>query len=155
MYPSCLEHPEIRFAILSTLYQKHYSPQLGHPQGTDMIIQEAGLGNVERDDVVGDVVYLEDRGLIRAVSRPIGHPYPPYIIITSYGIDFVEAVINQSIETIESTAVSTQIKSDFREISRNNSPSSRVKKIMEYAKLNTDLWINITKIAGQFFSTGL
>ena len=88
-----MEHQEIRFRILSTLYQKHYSEQLGHPQDTEKIIQEAGLNNINKNDVNGDVVYLEDKRLITA-TKLLGHDYPPSISITSYGIDFVENVVN-------------------------------------------------------------
>jgi hypothetical protein len=146
-----LEHQEIRFRILSTLYQKHYSEQLGYPQNTEKIIQEAGLSEIAKSDVNGDVVYLEDKRLIKAAMKPLGHAYPPFITITSYGIDFVEKVVNQSIISIDGTDIDSRTKSEVKEISKEDSPSAKIKNLVEYAKLHTDLWLNITKIAGQFF----
>ena len=58
-----MNHREIRFNILHNLYQKHYSDQLKHPQMTDMIIQDSDLGNLDRNLVYGDIVYLVDSGL--------------------------------------------------------------------------------------------
>ncbi len=134
-----LEHQEIRFRILSTLYQKHYSEQLGHPQNTEKIVQEAGLNNINKNDVDGDVVYLEDKCLIKAAMKPIGHVYPPFISITSYGIDFVENVVNQSIISFDSSGLDIQTKREVKEILNDDSPSTKIKNLVEYAKLHTDL----------------
>jgi hypothetical protein len=77
-----LDHAEIRFRILYILYQKYYSEQLGHPQITENIIMEAGLNQINKNVLYGDIIYLENKGLIHGEFM-LGHAYPPWIRITS------------------------------------------------------------------------
>jgi len=50
-----VKHQEIRFHILHYLYSKHYAGEPGIYQELDNIINEVGLGDVERHLVIGDV----------------------------------------------------------------------------------------------------
>jgi hypothetical protein len=61
-----VNHAKIRFNILLYLYQKHYSHRLGHEQPVDEIIGAAGLSNIDRSAIYGDVIYLNNRDLLLA-----------------------------------------------------------------------------------------
>jgi hypothetical protein len=89
-----MRHAVIRYWILFTLYLKHYSDELGQPQITDKVIQEASLEYVERNMVNGDIVYLKERNSIQG-NYIIGQSYPYAIIITSEGIDKVENMLQR------------------------------------------------------------
>jgi hypothetical protein len=65
-----------------TYIKKLYSDQLGHYQRTNKVIEELGLSKVDKNDIYGDVVYLENKGLIKGQST-LGYAYPPWMIITS------------------------------------------------------------------------
>ncbi len=75
-----MQHEEIRYRILFTLYIKHYSEQLGNPQVTNKVIEEAGLEYVEKNMVYGDIVYLKESNLITGMNV-LGQPYPYTLII--------------------------------------------------------------------------
>jgi hypothetical protein len=105
---------------------------------------------IDKHEVYGDVVYLENKGLIKG-TFVLGSAHPPWIIITSYGIDFVENVINQSIETLDSSNLTDSVKKEIREISNELSPSVKIKRVVEYAQLQREPWVNIVKIAKDRF----
>jgi hypothetical protein len=132
------------------LYQKHYSKDLGHPQATDNIINESGLEKIEKNELYGDVVYLEKRGYING-QYILGYAYPPWISITSEGIDFVERVIDESIETIDDSSFGENVKSEIKEISNETNPSIMVRRVVEYAQSHNDPWVNIVNIAKEKF----
>jgi hypothetical protein len=143
-----MNHDEIRFNILRILYQKHYGGELKQLQTTDEIIQEAGLGNIDKNVAAGDIVYLEDKNLINGTT-PLGHAYPPWISITSSGIDFVEVVINTFVKDVEITQVTEKVKSDVRELAQEGNRSKKIKSIVDYAQTVTALWLNIINIVSR------
>jgi hypothetical protein len=128
-----LEHREIRFKILYTLYNKHYSDQLGHQQQTDKVIEESGLSNIDKNEVYGDVVYLENKGLVKGQSA-LGYAYPLWMIITSYGIDTVENAVNNFIKNLDLLeAVDPEIKKEIKIISKTEqSTSSKIRIVFNY-----------------------
>jgi preprotein translocase subunit Sec63 len=131
------------------LYQKHYSPELEQPQDTEKIIQESGLENIDKNQVVGDIVYLEDKNLIKGMPL-VGHVYSPWIKITSYGIDFVENVVDAFVEKIEGSDTNDEVKSRIKELSKETDNSKKIKSIMEFAKTNTGLLTDLLSIAKYF-----
>jgi hypothetical protein len=95
-------HQEIRYRILFTLYLKHYSDQLGHPQVTERVIEEAGLQYVEKTMVFGDIVYLKEGNLIKGMDI-LGQAYPYTLSITSKGIDKVETMIDKFVQFLKTS----------------------------------------------------
>jgi hypothetical protein len=146
-----MDHNEIRFRILHTLYQKHYSPQLQHPQNTDKVIEEDGLANTDKYEVMGDIVYLEEKHLIKGNSF-LGDKYPPWVKITSYGIDFVERVFERFVQNLEKENIDNESKSKVRQLlNENNSMSSKIQTVVDLAQKYTGLWLNIIQIVGSLF----
>ena len=145
-----MEHQEIRFKILYNLYEKHYSEELGHHQQTDKVIEESGLSKEDKNDVYGDVVYLENKGLIKGQSA-LGHAYPQWMIITSYGIDTVENAVDNFMKNIDSIDLKPQAKKDIKDISeRKQSTSAKIKIVFNYLdRLNLVILLanEIAKIA--------
>lgn len=146
-----MEHQEIRFRILHTLYQKHYSDQLGHAQQTDKVIEESGLSSINKPDVYGDVVYLKDKGLIKGQSA-LGYAYPPWITITSYGIDTVENGVNNFVKNVDLIeSIKPQVKNDIKRVSQlEESTSTKIKTMFDYLDrlhLLTPLVNEIAKIS--------
>jgi hypothetical protein len=144
-----LSHQGIRFNILHALYQKHYGGQPGHIQITDEIIREAGLNNIDKNLVIGDIIYLKDKHLINGTKTPLGDAYPRWMIITSSGIDFVDNVIARFIEGIENLQVSGQVKSHVKELAKESNITKRIKVVIDYAQSVTALWLNIMSIANR------
>jgi pantothenate kinase len=105
------------------------------------------LIDIDKDDV-GDIVYLEGKYIIKGEPL-IGKKYSLWIKITSAGIEFVEKVIDRFIENIENTrADNDEAKFKVKELSKENNISKKVKSIIEFAKTNTDLWLEILNIMG-------
>jgi hypothetical protein len=81
-----------RFLILYLLYYKHYTGK-SYLHDTNAIIQEHDLQFVNNQLSIGEVIYLRDHGLIRALNN--GKLYLPRIAIDSKGIDVIERILNQ------------------------------------------------------------
>lgn len=134
-----MEHQEIRFRILHTLYQKHYSDQLGHLQQTEKIIEESRLSDASKADKHGDVVYLEGKGLIKGQSA-LGYAYPPWITITSNGIDVVENTVNTFIRSVESIEyIPPNVKNDIKRVSNEQSTSAKIGVLVGFLDRLPDL----------------
>jgi hypothetical protein len=144
-----VNHQQIRFNILHTLYQKHYSPELEQPQDTEKIIQESGLGDIDKNQLAGDIAYLEDKNLIKGMSL-VGHVYSPWIKITSYGIDSVENVVDRFVEKVEGSDTNIEVKSRIKELSEETDTSKKIKSIIEFAKTNTGLLADLLSIVKSF-----
>jgi hypothetical protein len=123
-----LNHQEIRFHILRVLYQKHYGGQLNQLQTTDKVIEEAGLGDVDKNVVTGDIVYLKDKHLVNGTKTPLGYAYPPWMTITSSGIDFVDNVINTFLRDAEKMHTSDEVKSHIKKLAEEGNMLKKNKK---------------------------
>lgn len=134
-----MDHQEIRFRILYSLYQKHYSPELGHPQSIEQIISDAGLSSISLNEIYGDVVYLEDKGFIKGQSA-LGYAYPLWISITSQGIDFVENIVNDVFEDIRKKHRTNVVYKFIKELQNEGEHSNRVKKVVEHVQMNSNSW---------------
>lgn len=95
-----MKHEEIRFRILFTLYIKHYSNELGHPQLTTQIIKDAGLEYVEKELLYGNIVYLRDRDWVKGMDI-LGQAYPYTLTITSMGIDEIDKKIDEFLKFLK------------------------------------------------------
>jgi hypothetical protein len=138
-----MDHNEIRFKILYTLYQKHYSPELERAQDTEKIIRESGLGDIDKNQVAGDIVYLENKYLIKGVPL-IGHIYSPWIKITSYGIDFVDMVVDRFTRNFENENIDYESKSKVRELlKQNNNRSAKIQNVVDLGQKYTSLWLKV------------
>jgi hypothetical protein len=146
-----MDHNEIRFKFLHTLYQKHYSPELLQPQNTENIIQESGLGDVDKNQVAGDIVYLEEKHLIEGTPL-IGHKYSPNVRITVYGIDFVQKVFDRVNRDLESENIDNESKTKIRELlQEGESTPTKIQKFVDFAQKSTALWLNTMQIVGFLF----
>jgi hypothetical protein len=72
------------------------------------------------NQVAGDIVYLENKYLIKGVPL-IGYTYSPWIKITSSGIDFVEMVVDRFTRNFENENIDNESKSKLRELLKENS----------------------------------
>jgi hypothetical protein len=120
---------------------------LGHPQVTEHILDESGLQQIDRKVLYGDVLYLENKGLIKGEFM-LGSAHPPWISITSFGIDFVESIVDES---IQNNIMKKHITNEVDQILREIDPAKKVKKVVEYAQKTGDQWMNIVKIAKSRF----
>jgi hypothetical protein len=103
-------HNDIRFKILSNLYDYNFTDHEEHTIPVDInFTKSLGLNESYQNLVIGDINYLYDKGLIKGL-RQIGVPYPSRVQITSKGIDAIESVINQSL-----IALRNQIRRKKRE----------------------------------------
>jgi hypothetical protein len=93
-------HNDIRFKILSKLYDYNFTDRPDHTIPVDInLTKSLGLNESHQNLVIGDVNYLYDKRLIKGL-RQIGVPYPYHVHIASEGIDAVQSVINQSLVSI-------------------------------------------------------
>jgi len=105
--------------------------------------------NIDKNQVAGDIVYLEDKNLINGMQL-VGHVYSPWIKITSYGIDSVENVVDTFVENVEESGTNDEVKSRIKELSKETDNSKRIKSIIEFAKTNTGLLADLLSIAKSF-----
>jgi len=122
-----MNHDEIRFRILHDLYQKYYSGGLLRYYSTDSVIKESGLGDIDINIVLGDVLYLKNKGLIRGMMV-IGTAYPIQISIESHGIDTLENFVTRSVNTITSSDLDINSKQEVEEIKKEENVQTKIKK---------------------------
>jgi len=60
-------------------------------------MEDGGLFYIKENEVVGDIIYLENKGCISSNNK-IESSFPIFIKITSLGIDKAEEIINAFIE---------------------------------------------------------
>ena len=113
------------------------------------MFNELAFGDVDKETYYGDVLYLHNRNLIHG-EMILGLSYPPWIRINENDIDFVENVLDSSMEKLD-TIVDVKTREDMKEIVEEPNPSAKLKKLLEFVKLHTDLWLNIAKIMKDFY----
>ena len=142
---SILNHQEIRFRILYTLYQIYYGGERYDVQQTEHVINKAGLEPVDKNDVYGDLVYLQKKKLVDTM-QPIGMTFPMTMIINEKGIDAVEEIMEQSIATLKQ-ADDNETKKNLDTILEEASSSGRAAKLFEYMKKRPDLFVSVIEKA--------
>jgi hypothetical protein len=142
-----LDHQEIRFRILYNLYEKYYGGQLGRPQVVEEIISESGLTEIDKQILYADVLYLENKGLVKG-EFILGYAHPPWIQITSIGIDFVESVVEELIEVDIRPRHGTN---QANEILQEQDPVKRISKTVNYVQSSEEQWKKFMKITGNKF----
>jgi hypothetical protein len=125
-----MNHEEIRFRILYTLYQKYYGGQLKRYQNTEEIIKESGLDNIDRNIVLGDITYLKDSCLIVGLGVS-GSAHPPHIRINTSGIDRVETFANSSLNS-DHTSLSDDLRQEIQQIKSENNITTKIKKVYNF-----------------------
>lgn len=130
-----MNHQEIRFRILHTLYQKYYGGQPTDHLNIDTVIRESELG-VDADVAFAEIIYLRNSGHIDGIGT-LGKAYSLHIKITNYGIDAVESIAERALNSLaESTNSSVQSK--INEIREEKNPNSRTRKSVDYIKEHPD-----------------
>jgi hypothetical protein len=142
---SILNHQEIRFRVLYALYQIYYGGKRYDVQQTEHVIKQAGLAEVDKNDVYGDLVYLQRKKLIDTM-QPLGMTFPMTMIINEKGIDAVESIMEQSISTLRQ-ADDSETKKNLDTILEEVSPSGRLTKLFEYMKKRPDLFVAVIEKA--------
>jgi hypothetical protein len=109
---------------------------------TDSLIDDSGLGEIDKNLVYGDIMYLADSGLVKG-QYMLGRASPFAIQITNHGIDVVESIIDDFVQDLETAKIGNDVKTDMRQISTENSPNIRIKKVWEYVKEHPDFILNV------------
>lgn len=116
-------------------------------QNTENIIKESGLEVIDKDDVYGDVVYLERKKLIGSI-HPVGMTYPLMIMINVDGIDAVDIIMDQSLEALRNKT-NDDTKRDLQDILNESNPNDKIHKFINYVKNRPELFVSIVeKIIG-------
>lgn len=127
-----MNHQEIRFSILHYLYNKHYGEELGHYHSVEDIRNNPQLKDIDKHLVYGDVVYLQDKGLVDGVVS-IGDTYPTPIKITAFGIDIVDEITNKLIQEMKD---SNENQQEINPIINESNQKTKTEKVLEYVKAN-------------------
>src|SRR5438132_63710 len=122
-----MNHDEIRFRILHILYEKYYDGGLMRTYSIEDVIKESGLETVERNLVLGDILYLKNKGFVNG-DMQLGVPHPTAIGIETFGIDTLENFVTHSMNKIITEDLDIQTKDEIEEIRKEESITSKVKK---------------------------
>jgi len=131
---------------LYTLYQKHYSEELGRQQQTNKVIEESNLSSIDKAKISGDVVYLKAKGLIEGQTF-LGYAYLPWITITSYGIDTLENSVGNFIQNVDTANVEQPVKDEIKYISKKDySFSEKIREVVDYLQKHAALFALVKDI---------
>lgn len=81
-----MNNDEIQFKILKFLHDKHFAGEMMHFFTVEEIIEGAGLGNANREAVLGNLLYLYNKNFING-TRQLGVAHPTSAYINELGID--------------------------------------------------------------------
>jgi hypothetical protein len=118
---------EIRFNLLSILYEKYY--EYGErPISTDNIIIELNLSD-DTQNVYDNISYLSEKNLIWA-QKLQNETYHSLVRINEKGISLVEKLLGLTLDKIQDEA----LKEKLRLILNDANPSSRMRRFLELTK---------------------
>jgi hypothetical protein len=122
-----MEVDDIRFNLLSTLYEKYY--EYGErPVSTDNIIIELNLSD-DSQIIYDNISYLSERNLIWAQNLQ-NEKYHSLVKINEKGISLVERVLALTLDKIQDEA----LKEKLRLILNDANPSSRMRRFLDLTK---------------------
>lgn len=118
---------EIRFNLLSILYEKYY--EYGErPISTDNIIIELNLSD-DTQNVYDNISYLSEKNLIWA-QKLQNETYHSLVRINEKGISLVDKLLGLTLDKIQDEA----LKEKLRLILNDANPSSRMRRFLELTK---------------------
>jgi hypothetical protein len=122
-----MEVNDIRFNLLSTLYEKYY--EYGErPISTDNIIIELNFSD-DSQIIYDNISYLSERNLIWAQNLQ-NEKYHSLVKINEKGISLVERVLGLTLDKIQDEA----LKEKLRLILNDANPSSRMRRFLDLTK---------------------
>jgi hypothetical protein len=122
-----MEVDEIRFNLLSILYEKYY--EYGErPISTDNIIIELNLSD-DTQNVYDNISYLSEKNLIWA-QKLQNETYHSLVRINEKGISLVDKLLGLTLDKIQDEA----LKEKLRLILNDANPSSRMRRFLELTK---------------------
>jgi hypothetical protein len=122
-----MEVDDIRFNLLSTLYEKYY--EYGErPVSTDNIIIELNFSD-DSQIIYDNISYLSERNLIWA-QKLQNEKYHSLVKINEKGISLVERVLALTLDKIQDEA----LKEKLRLILNDANPSSRMRRFLDLTK---------------------
>ena len=141
-------HWDIRFKILSVLYNRHFSVGIEEtiPVNPNIISEFASL-NINQNLILTDVIYLHKKNLITGYNM-FGFAYPPRIKIDTLGIEYLESIVNDSLHQLANTVTDTALKTQVDEAIQETDKISKLDKwctiIGENASI-IELVVNVVK----------
>lgn len=122
-----MEVNDIRFNLLSILYEKYY--EYGErPISTDNIIIELNFSD-DSQIIYDNISYLSERNLIWAQNLQ-NEKYHSLVKINEKGISLVERVLGLTLDKIQDEA----LKEKLRLILNDANPSSRMRRFLDLTK---------------------
>lgn len=122
-----MEVDEIRFNLLSILYEKYY--EYGErPISTDNIIIELSFTD-DSQSIYNNISYLNERDLIWA-QKLENEKYHSLVKISEKGISLVERVLALTLEKIQDEV----LKEKLRLVLNDANPSSRMRRFLDLTK---------------------
>jgi hypothetical protein len=122
-----MEVNDIRFNLLSILYEKYY--EYGErPISTDNIIIELNFSD-DSQIIYENISYLSERNLIWAQNLQ-NEKYHSLVKINEKGISLVERVLGLTLDKIQDEA----LKEKLRLILNDANPSSRMRRFLDLTK---------------------
>ncbi|HEY7110786.1 MAG TPA: hypothetical protein VH415_15275 [Nitrososphaeraceae archaeon] len=122
-----MEVDEIRFNLLSILYEKYY--EYGErPISTDNIIIELNFTD-DSQSIYDNILYLNERDLIWA-QKLENEKYYSLVKINEKGISLVERVLALTLEKIQDEV----LKEKLRLVLNDANPSSRMRRFLDLTK---------------------
>ena len=139
-----IDHQEIRFRILHTLYQKYYGEHIEHYHETEDVITESDLEGIDYDVTCADIVYLKKGRLIEGLYG-MNMAYPVQIKIENPGIDAVERIVEQGLGKLAASD-NNEFQNEARAISAEKNPPTKAQKFLGYIKQHPDSVVLIGNI---------
>ena len=123
-------HDNLRFKILSKLYEFQFGGNTGKYASTVDLVDEITEKDDEKHHLLVETLYLGKSGYIKP-HQTSGVFYPRAMMIENYGIDLVDGIIDQSVQELESADIDLEDKSKLTEIKSAPDKKTKFEKFKE------------------------
>ncbi|MGI0083331.1 MAG: hypothetical protein ACREAG_08525 [Nitrosopumilaceae archaeon] len=144
-----MNHEEIRFKILDNLYRRFFESGGTDYSYGERIASESGLSDLDLKLINAEIRYLEGKGFVK-IDAYADDGTPGLIAITSFGCDVVEKIVDRSMNELSTESSDIKIKEKIDELKREQSPSERTTKIVDWAMQMPDAIFTLLNIAKTF-----
>lgn len=130
-------HDNLRFRILSELYELFFGDGAGRLVFTKPFVEQIAKSEEEHNLLFGETVYLGDAGYVH--PNYTSRPFPYTIRMENSGIDLVENIINNSVSELETSEIDADAKAKVSEIKLEPNKKSQIEKLKDlYNEYNGD-----------------
>jgi DNA-binding transcriptional ArsR family regulator len=141
-------HYQKRLKILGYLYEKYFKGNISHIS-TDKIVTDTKIGDPNSSEIIREFNYLYEKRLIES-NLQLGRKRVSDAKISTYGIDEIELILNQSLQESSNLKLSPTDRLKIDEIKKEQDTGDKFSKAIALSQEVRE-WLNTLIDVAQIF----